>query len=387
MKSLAVCALILAVAKPLSSLAATPETTKAQLVSVKMDDETAKAWLSHWEKDITGEARNRYCDKAMGEDLGWLMSHVMKGFYYGYLATRDPKWIDLSVDWTDAWGKRAVTEPDGFPGWPRTGAAGTAVDDLDSFNADSLLGEAMALKWIVLSAGEILKNPELEKKYGTKARDYLVLSERIYQKWDSRGAWRETKDGGMISIVLPFGIDAKTGQWTEGFVKRNEPGNGFSHPDNKANMVASWLLSMADVTQKAVYKERAERWFKLMKSRMTAQDDGTYKIWNYWEPAGPWDHKQNGSTKHWVGVHPNAGYYVIDTDGIVEAYEHGLVFTKEDVGRLVATAHATNREWPGIAPYDAETQKKIESGMKLGSWGAVTEVPWYLALRREAAEK
>jgi hypothetical protein len=47
--------------------------------------------------------------------------------------------------------------------------------------------------------------------------------------------------------------------------------------------------------------------------------------WNYWEPAGPWDYRADGrTTKHWVGVHPNGGYYEDDTQGIVDAYEHGL---------------------------------------------------------------
>ena len=90
----------------------------------------------------------------------------------------------------------------------------------------------------------------------------------------------------MISVVLPYGIDAKTGKWTDGYETRNDPGHGFSHPDNKANHVARWLLAMSDATGKAVYKERAEKWFRLMKSRMKLKADGTYEIWNYWEPAG-----------------------------------------------------------------------------------------------------
>ncbi len=50
-----------------------------------------------------------------------------------------------------------------------------------------------------------------------------------------------------------------------------------------------------------------------MKSRMKPKDDGTYEIWNYWQPAGPWDYKADGSPKHWIGVHPNGGYYWVDT--------------------------------------------------------------------------
>ena len=72
---------------------------------------------------------------------------------------------------------------------------------------------------------------------------------------------------------------------------------------------------------------------------MTLKSDGTYEIWAYWQPAGPWDYKPGGNaTKHWVGVHGNAGYYQDDARGIVTAYEHGLVFTKADIDHLIDTA-------------------------------------------------
>ena len=62
-----------------------------------------------------------------------------------------------------------------------------------------------------------------------------------------------------------------------------------------------------------------------MTSRMRLRDEGKFFVWNYWDPAGPWDYKPGGrATKHWVGVHPNGGYYQCDAQGIVAAYEHGL---------------------------------------------------------------
>jgi hypothetical protein len=132
-------------------------------------------------------------------------------------------------------------------------------------------------------------------------------------------------------------MDKANQKWID-FDTRNAPGHGASHPDNKANEVARWMLAMWDVTGKPEYKDHAERWFKVQKSRMKLKDDGTYEIWNYWQPAGPWDYKPDGSTKHWVGVHPNGGYYWGDTRAIVAAYEHGVVFTQADIARLVATA-------------------------------------------------
>ena len=350
---------------------------------VRMDDAKFQNWLERWDKNITNDARNRYCDRELGEEIGWLITPFLDGFCYGYLATEDAKWVERLTDWADAWIKRGVKEPDEYVGWPKPKAAGTLVDQLDDFNADSLLGEAMALRPVVLMSGEILKSPALKAKYGSQAQSYLRLAEQVYQKWEQRGTWRETKDGGIISVVLPFGIDAKTGKWTSGYETRSAPGNGFSHPNNKANHVARWLLAMSDVTGKAVYRERAEKWFHVMKSRMKLKPNGTYEIWNYWQPAGAWDYKPDGSPKHWVGVHPNAGYYQIDVTGIVDAHRHGLVFSAADIDCLIATSLAEKRYWDALAPFSPDTQRKFEGTHKPDGWGGLSVTPWYLMLQTQ----
>lgn len=347
----------------------------------RADDAKLKELETVWGRHIIDDARNRYCDKAMGEEIGWLMAPFLQGFYYGWLATGDSTWVDQEVDWLDSWMKRKVIEPDGFPGWPKFGAAGTEVDKLNGYDADSLLGEAMVLRSAVLMFNEIVKTPALKEKYGAKAEEYLKLSELIYEKWDKRGAWRDTGGGGTISVVLPFGIDPTTGKWTGGYETRNDPGRGFSHPENKANLTACWLLAMFDATHKPIYRDRAGKWFRLMKSRMKPKESGSYDIWNYWQPAGAWDYKPDGSTKHWVGVHPNAGYYSIDLDAIVEAYKHGLVFDKDDIDHLIATALVEKRYWEALAPYDDTVQQKFEESLKPDSWGGLASTPRYLWLQ------
>jgi hypothetical protein len=381
----------------------------AQSTAPQIEPLRAKTWLMRWEKSILNEARSRYCDKEMGEEIGWLISPLLNGFYYGYMATHDTKWVDLLVDWTDSWVRRSVTEPDGFLGWPKTGAAGTDVDNLNSYYADSLLGEVMALLPIVLMAREIRQNPVLKSKYQAKAESYLNLSSKIFEKWDQRGAWRETANSGGISVVQPFGVDQATGKWSPGYDTRKDPRSAFSHPCNKANHTARWLLAMHDATGEPSYKPRAEKWFRLMKSRLKTRDDGKYFVWNYWEPAGPWDYKPDGSTKHWVGVHPNGGYYQIDAQGIIAAYEHGLVFTKEDIDRLIAT----NRDfmwnkkmegaafqrldggqpeaqwkntpgvlWESLTPYDETLRDIFIANHDPASWGGLAVTPWFLSLAK-----
>jgi hypothetical protein len=179
-------------------------------------------WLARWEKNITDGMRNRYCDRETGEELGWLVSPFLDGFYYGYL------------------------------GWPKVaGASTSAVQD---FYTDNQLGEAMLLRPLVLMAADIAGKPALQKRYGPKAQAYLQLSEQTFRKWDSRGAWRTVKDGGLW-VVPPFGFDQATGRWPEGYAQRQT--GGFSLPANKQNLVAAWLLAMFDATGKPVYRDRA----------------------------------------------------------------------------------------------------------------------------------
>jgi len=364
---------------------------------------STRDWLARWEKDILADAGNRYCDREMGEEIGWLVSPFMNGFYYGYLATSDARWVDRFVDWTDAWTKRGVWEPDGYLGWPKDDGASTAV--VPCLYTDNMLGEAMGLRPAVLMASTILKTPALSQRYAEKARDYLQLAEQVFEKWNRRGCWRDIKNGG-VWVVPVFGIDRKTGQWTDGYTRRAT--DGFSMPANKQNLIALWLLALSDVTQKPVYRERAERWWRVMQSRMRLRDGGKHYEWNYWDPAAPWDYKSDGATKHWVGIHPNGGYYAIDVEGIVAAYAHHLVFTRKELDRLIATdrdfmwdhqikgARFQRMDggkpderwkdnpgvlWTALIPYDETLRKIFVANHNPASWGGHAETPWYLALR------
>jgi hypothetical protein len=349
-----------------------------------IDPAKRDVWLAAWQRNLLNEAKARYCDTEMGEEIGWLISPPLFGFWYGYLLTRDTQWLDRLTDWTDAWIRRGVTEPDGYVGWPKVGAAGTDVDDLDSYFADSLLGEAMVLRPVVLASAAMQKDPTLSGRYGAKARVYQDLARRTFEKWDRRGVWRAT-DTGMMTVVLPYGIDPRTGRWTNGGPNGKDQRIGFSHPDNKANLVALWLLAMTDATGIPLYRDRAKAWFQVMKSRLHLQPDGSDRIWNYWEPAGAWDYRAPGVAKHWIGVHPNDGYYATDVDAMVTAYEHGVVFNADDLAHLIRTAQVNQRGWHALAPYDATIRARFEQTLKPDAWAGLALVPWYLVTQRAAA--
>ena len=110
----AACVLALAVILP-SGLAVAQEPA-----GDSMDPALARGWMQRWRQNILATAaRNRYCDKEMGEEIGWLVSPFLNGFYYGYMATGDREWVDHLIDWTDSVIKRGVKEPDGYIGWPK----------------------------------------------------------------------------------------------------------------------------------------------------------------------------------------------------------------------------------------------------------------------------
>ncbi len=322
--------------------------------------------LASWKKNILQGAKNRHCDKAMGEELGWLVSPFLEGFFYGYQATQDTMWLDLLIDWSDSIIKRGVPEPDGFMGWPKVGATGSKLTK--QLYTDSELGEAMVFRPIVLASTEILKKSELKEKYGGKASEYIKLSEQIFLKWEQRGGWREVSGGG-VTVTPPFGIDQDTGKWSSEYEQKDV--DGFSHPANKQNMIACWYIALFDATQKPIYKDHAEKWWRLMRSRMRVRDEKFF-VWDYWNPAGPWDYKNASSPKHWVGIHPNGQYYSLDVEGIVTAYEHGLVFTKEDLDRLIAT----NRDFMWNQKLEGASFQRIDGGLSDPRWLKTPGVIW-----------
>lgn len=329
--------------------------------------------MKAWETAIEKQSLDRSCDRELGEELGWLVSPILNGFYYGYHATGKAVWFERLVDWTNACLKRATVDPDGYRGWPKGDGGGGASD---TYDADSLLGEAMLLRPVVLFAATVQENPKLQPQFSKIARDYLTFAEALFEKWEARKVWREVSKGG-IWVVPAFGIDRKTRAWSDGYATR--AATGFSNPNNKANHIARWHLALALATGKPIYRQRADAWFRLMKSRLQPGSKPAFLVWNYWEPAGPWDYKPDKSPRHWVGVHPNGGYYSIDADAMTDAYEQGLVFDRSDLQRLIAT----NRDFMWNQDTAAARFRRIDGGETDPRWKNSPGVLWAALVRHD----
>ena len=204
---------------------------------------TLSTWLTDWNNNITGfNTGSRYCTTCMGEDLDWLFTPPAEGMYYGYMATGQTKYVAEFVNWTNAMLTRQFIEPDGYPGWPEgpaampgitttsnvDGAAGTTTDNLNTYYADSFLGDAAAFRVIALMGWQMANNPALSgianvagettygATYGATGAYYLSLAETIYNKWMIRGGWRpcnaaEGFGPGECTVVVPEGMDPATG--------------------------------------------------------------------------------------------------------------------------------------------------------------------------------
>ena len=363
---------------------------------------TWQGWYSLWDENIQGEyqweessAIPYYAASGnAAENLDWQIAPVLTGLYYGYMATGNTEYVDEMVTCVDEIVNLKVMEPDGYPGWPAPDPDNQAPDTTTTYNADSILGEAAIFRPIVLMAYQMATNPALQATYGAKGQSYIQLAETVYAKWVSRGGWRDvTVNGvpgaGMISLILPYGMDPTNSYWID-YTTRNNPGNGFSHPENKADEIALWLLAMWDVTGNPEYQTRAAKWFTLLKYRMTLQDewpglDGSGDlIWDYWEPAGAWDYVDYSSPdpsnpKLWIGVHPNNGYYQIDTECIVAAFEHGVVFNEPEITTLVTDAKTswTPSAWQGVSTQYYFNPSSLLPGMSVSAYpssGTVTQV-------------
>jgi hypothetical protein len=58
-----------------------------------------------------------------------------------------------------------------------------------------------------------------------------------------------------------------------------------------------------------------------------------------------------------------------------------VVFTREDVDRLTATALAEKRYWEALVPFSAEIQQNFEGSLKPDSWGGLTSAAKHLAIQ------
>ena len=203
---------------------------------------------------------------------------------------------------------------------------------------DTHVGDAILIKHMLDFAIIVKENPELREKYGESADKFVDIAKKdLVEKWNSRGTLRI--DGPFAAYEewpLYCSPNDLKGEWhSEG------KHNLFVLPFNKSLDMAACILRLYYLTGDESYKEMATKIHTRFKAAMQRHDG--YYTWNYWEPVSEIDllppgvHQWNWPVAHWVDTPPNQGYQSGEVINILYAYHMGVVWTEDDMRRLIKT--------------------------------------------------
>jgi hypothetical protein len=271
----------------------------------------------------SGMSRHGY-----GEQFCWVARYYQPTFLKAYQAWQDTAWLDWTVTYDDFLVSKMQTGPDGYKGW-----IGPYEYD-GSVWCDVHVGDALLAGGMLEFAEIVLKDDALRRKYGDTARRYVELARRdVIEKWDRRGTSEEDGPYGAYRSWNRYGALGELKTWRE---RSQIAGSNLALPFNKQNDMALVALRLYRITGEQRDRRRAEKIFAYQKSRFQYFDH--HVVWNYWEPFGPRDvDVEAGKTRHWVGVHPYRNYQEREVEQMVEAWRSGVVFTSQDIQRMLNT--------------------------------------------------
>lgn len=172
--------------------------------------------------------------------------------------------------------------------------------------------------------GLVRADPALLKEFGAAADSFLALASRDLAgpKWRQRGDLVVLGRDGAV-----FRMAAETGP------QRRH----LTDPHNKQSKMCRAYLALYRVTGDDEYFKTAIQLGTRFK-RTLRFEAGRY-LWHYWDPAGDWDRTpgQPRQLRHWVGAEHRSGYHRLTLEMAEALYDHGVVFTREDMQRFTAT--------------------------------------------------
>ena len=335
-------------------------------------------WLyKQWTDAIQGRSRSAR-EEECPESYGWVHSPYLRGLMWGYQYSRDPEWLELFVSRVDWLVSLLTTDAGGHKGW--YGLPLPIYRDRETnAHSDCLVGEGLILFPMSLFVETVQNDAQLQATHGAKANEYRELIGELIRKWDARGDWKDIGDDeGVWVYPRPLGPQRR----------------GMTLAKNQMCPTAKTCLVMWRLTRDDYYRGKAARVATHFKKKLIPE--GEHLEWNYWEPAGPWDFKADGKRMHWVGRDHRSGYSAIFADFVAYAFHHGVVFTEDDVRKVVARQlHALDPKSEGahafwgasLAELDSRIMaawyERIKSDPKWpSSWGGQSGVPMYLLKKR-----
>ena len=262
----------------------------------------------------------------------WLMNVRMEPLLDAYHYSHDPAFLEAYVPLQQQVLTQRYMHPSKpeWNGWFHYKAGGnpTGLAELDHEN---LVYYAPALKFVQ----EVRNDPALKDKYGKMADDWLADVQRSLWAWDKRGCWHDMGDkGGWYSFPTQY-PDAKTGELTD--VGGISAGGAF--PYNKVHAMDEGMTLAYQITGDDAYRQRMEKTATYFKAHWRIDDK--HVEWNYRDHVFPGDYVSGvvgqGPTKTGAFVHPHPSYYILDSGDIVLLYDQGIVFTKDDINKLIQT--------------------------------------------------
>lgn len=336
-------------------------------------------WLyNEWAKAMLKRSQGKLRKEIHSESYGWIHGPYLKGLILGYLYSKDEKWLELFVKRVDWLLSLLSRDKAGYVGWYGL-PLDVYLDKKTRAHSDTLVGEGLILFPMSLFVEVVTKEPSPRQKYSSKAETYLKLIGELIRKWDKRGDWRVLEgDAGVWVYPQPLGPQRR----------------GMTLAKNQMCPIAKTCLVMWRLTGDDYFREKARRVASFIKSTFIERKG--YVEWDYWSPAGKWDYRLDGSARHWIGRDHRAGYSAIVADFIGYAFHHAVVFTADDVKKVInRQLHQLDPQTDGphwfwsasLAEFDARIMKEWYERIKANpglpsSWGGQVSVPLYLLKKR-----
>ena len=296
--------------------------------------------VSRWKSHVLPP--ERITDHSDGEDIAWLVvPYLMGRVRMAEALDGDAECLDAFCDGIDHLMAIASRDIDGLYGWPT---------EKGSYGKQGprciLLDDARIVEPIARFARFIRSDSGLADRYGVRAERYLdFVEEKILPKWQD--SWLEFGGSTVTLRRTPEG-------WARERVVFPEPAGIYrfygprrvprtSLPLNQMLSAAQAFLVLHDATGKAVYLETARRIASTAKhlylehnAARTGDQDERLDPWCYWQPAWEGDFAGEAKAVGWVGPHPKrSSYHAVEVSVIAELFRREIVFTRNDISRLV----------------------------------------------------
>jgi hypothetical protein len=264
------------------------------------------------------------------ESYFWVMSARMVPLLKAYSYSKDPAFLEAYVPLQEhVLSQRYLhpTKPEWSGWWTYKGSDETSA----LIDHDTIVFFVPALMFVK----EVRSDAKLKEKYGAKAEAWLKDVETGIRNWDKRGSWHDLGDKGGWYTNVAFIPNEKTGE----LVPRSSVHGGGTTPYNKPHALFEALELAWQITGDAWYRDRMANCEKFFVAHWRVDDK--HVEWNYRDHAFPGDYVSGvvgqGKTKTGAFVHYKGGYYALDVEGAVRAYDAGAFIERKHIEQFLKT--------------------------------------------------